>query len=303
MNLRDLEYFQVVAEQRHLGRAADELGLSTAALSKSLRRLENSMQAKLVRRTPKGVDLTAAGAALLVHVDRLRLTLDDVAREAADLSQGRSGNLRVGAGSGLGEFLSLAPCTTLLNESSARVTLNVVVADYYSVLLPALRKGQFDLVVSGTPLAGDEGLLQEHLHEDEIIIAVSERHRLAGRARVGIADLAQERWALADFSSLPSRRLRQAFQDHRLPEPKVAMASNSVWLRLRVVADTNLLTFSSKRVFRECAPPSGLVILRVKELAWKRNVYVTYRQDAYLAPAARRFIDVLKLKASALVDV
>jgi len=61
MELRDIEYFAVVAEHGNLRRAAESLGLSQPALSKSLRRLEKSMAAKLVKRTPKGVELTAVG--------------------------------------------------------------------------------------------------------------------------------------------------------------------------------------------------------------------------------------------------
>jgi DNA-binding transcriptional LysR family regulator len=94
--LRDIEYFSVVAEHGHLGRAADALGLSQPALSKSLRRLEQAMQAKLVRRTSKGMALTSVGAALLSRVRQLRLSLEDVTREMADLAQGHAGNLRIG---------------------------------------------------------------------------------------------------------------------------------------------------------------------------------------------------------------
>lgn len=52
---RDIQYFAVVAHLGNMGRAAEELGLSQPALSKSLRRLESAVGAKLVRRTPKGV--------------------------------------------------------------------------------------------------------------------------------------------------------------------------------------------------------------------------------------------------------
>ena len=65
MELRDIEYFTVVAEHGNLGRAAEALGLSQPALSKSLRRLEHEIGAKLVKRTPKGVELSAEGMALL----------------------------------------------------------------------------------------------------------------------------------------------------------------------------------------------------------------------------------------------
>ena len=68
MELRDIEYFAVIAEHGHLGRAADVLGLSQPALSKSLRRLEQALQVKLVKRTPKGVELSAEGSVLLLRV-------------------------------------------------------------------------------------------------------------------------------------------------------------------------------------------------------------------------------------------
>ena len=88
MELRDIEYFAVIAEHGHLGRAADALGLSQPALSKSLRRLEHALHVKLVKRTPKGVELTAEGSVLLLRVRELRLSLQGVAREIADMSSG-----------------------------------------------------------------------------------------------------------------------------------------------------------------------------------------------------------------------
>ena len=80
MDLRDIEYFAVIAEHGHLGRAAEALGLGQPALSVSLRRLEDSAGAKLVKRTPKGVELTDVGRALLSHVGRLQLAREDLAR-------------------------------------------------------------------------------------------------------------------------------------------------------------------------------------------------------------------------------
>ena len=87
MELRDIEYFAVVAEHGHVGRAAGSLEMSQSALSKSLRRIERSIGAKIVQRTPKGVELTATGSALLSHVRRLQLARDDVVREVADLNK------------------------------------------------------------------------------------------------------------------------------------------------------------------------------------------------------------------------
>src|SRR5437773_401170 len=122
MELRDIEYFAVVAEHGHLGRAAESLGLSQSALSKSLRRLEGSVEAKLIKRTSKGVELTDEGLTLLSRVRPLRLALSDVAREVSDLGKGRVGHLRIGVSPGIDfDPLPLA-CATLLKEAP-RVTL------------------------------------------------------------------------------------------------------------------------------------------------------------------------------------
>jgi DNA-binding transcriptional LysR family regulator len=75
MELRDIEYFAVMAEHGNVRRASEALGLSPTALSKSLRRLEQSLKARIVKRTPKGIELTAVGSALLAQVKRIRVTL------------------------------------------------------------------------------------------------------------------------------------------------------------------------------------------------------------------------------------
>ena len=78
MDFRDLEYFAVLADHGHMGRAAEALGLSQPALSLSLRRLERSVNAKLVKRTPKGVELTDVGSALISRLHQLRLAREDI---------------------------------------------------------------------------------------------------------------------------------------------------------------------------------------------------------------------------------
>src|SRR5690242_16494831 len=96
--LRDIEYFSEIAERGNVARAAEALNLSQPALSKSLRRLEKTMQAKLVKRLSRGIELTDVGKELYWHVHRLRLSLDDMTRAVTDLSQGRTGHLRIRTG-------------------------------------------------------------------------------------------------------------------------------------------------------------------------------------------------------------
>ena len=114
---RDIEYFTEVAERGNVGRAAEALGLSQPALSKSLRRLETSLQSKLVKRVSRGVELTAAGRELFAHAHRLRLSLDDITRSVMDISQGRSGHLRIGSGTGFALYVIAAACADVVTNA------------------------------------------------------------------------------------------------------------------------------------------------------------------------------------------
>ena len=79
MELRQLEYFAAVARHRHFTRAAEALYVTQPALSQQIRRLEAELGLALLRRTSRGVELTAAGADLLVHAEAV---LAEVARGA-----------------------------------------------------------------------------------------------------------------------------------------------------------------------------------------------------------------------------
>lgn len=293
--LRDIEYFSVVAEHGNLGRAAEVLGLSQPALSKSLRRLEKSMEAKLVKRTFKGVELTPVGAALFSHVRRLRFALDDVTREVADLTHGRTGHLRIGSSPALAIHFLPAACATLLKEAP-RVTFKVTALDREAGL-SALRHGELDFIVQTLEASRRDDLAEEYLFEVEFVVYASTGHRLAKKQQVTLADLAREQWAVMDSSAIPVQRLRQVFLDARLPPPEITVESNALPLRQSVVASSDLLGLAAKSLVPEAAARIGLVQIPVKGWTYTRPTGVIYRKDAYLSPAAKRFIEILKATA------
>lgn len=294
MELRDIEYFAVVAEHGNVTRASEALGLTPPALSKSLRRLEKSLGAKLVKRTPKGIELTAVGSALLAQVRRIRLTLADVTREAVELSGGRAGHLRIGASPMVGEHLPVAYGAFIKNALG--VTLSITISDN-DEMVPALRKGELDLVVNYIPATPYEDCTQEHLYDDEYVVCASASHPLAKEKTVTMAQIARERWTLSPVSLLPWHGLHRAFENSGLRLPKTAVETRSLRIRLQILAVSHLLAFVPRRVLRQAASRFRLKELPVKEAIWRSPVGVIYREDAYLSPTAQRFIEVLKATA------
>ena len=252
------------------------------------------MDTKLVTRTPKGVELTAVGATFLSHVQRLRLSLDDITHEVEDMTKGRAGHLRVGANSHAVEHLLPAVTSTLLN-AAPKMTLNVTVGST-EMLVAALRSGQVDLIISGIFGPTEQDLIEVHLWDDDYYVYASADHRLAARKRLSIADVAQEKWALPRDAP-PTLWLRRTFQDHGFAPPKLALETSSLSLRFRVVASSSLLDFLPRISGRSAPVELQLTEIRVKELAWRRPFVARYRRGAYLSPAAKSFIDVLNATA------
>lgn len=295
MDFRDVEYFAVLAEHGHVGRAAEALGLSQPALSLSLRRLERSVQAKLMERTPKGVALTTVGAALLARIDRLRLVRDDIESEISDLSRGHSGFLRIGTGAHIALHIASIACATVLKDAP-RLTLKVNVLEY-DALIEGLCHGELDLGITTLQSSRHEDLVEEHLYDEPFIVYASRNHRLASKRRVTLADLAQERLVVFGPDSNSMRRLKNTFLDAGLSFPRIALETGSMALRNQIVSSTDLLGYTAQRVVRMAAPQFRFAELRVKELEFVRRVGVIYRKNAYLSTAARRFIEILRAAA------
>src|SRR5215475_4450630 len=140
MELRQLRYFIAVAEERHITRAAERLGIQPPPLSRQIKAMEREIGVQLFRRKPRGVELTDAGRALLDDAYAMLAHLDhafDTARRAA---RGEQGRISVGYTSAagfhplvprvIGEFQQAFPLVHLtLEENSPFDLLDRVQAD------------------------------------------------------------------------------------------------------------------------------------------------------------------------------
>ena len=188
MELSQLEYFAAVARHGHFTRAAEALYVTQPALSQQVRRLEAELGLALLRRTSRGVELTAAGADLLVHAETV-LAEVAAARAEMDRHSGVSrGVARVAATAAdaarlpeaLADFHADHPGVQIaLRQGSAAEVVALVQRGAVDVGVLALTDEPAGVVA--TPLA-DEPLRVTVPVDDELAGSTVELEALRGRA-------------------------------------------------------------------------------------------------------------------------
>jgi DNA-binding transcriptional LysR family regulator len=96
MELRHLRYFIAVAEEEHITRAAERLGMQQPPLSQQIKAMERELDVQLFRRKARGVELTNAGRALLAEAKALLAHLDRGLETTRRTARGEQGRLHVG---------------------------------------------------------------------------------------------------------------------------------------------------------------------------------------------------------------
>jgi DNA-binding transcriptional LysR family regulator len=189
-----LRALRKIAAHGSFSRAAEELGYTQSAISQQIAALEHEVGLTLLNRSVRPVALTDAGRLLAGHAERVLEHVTTAEIELDALRGLRAGHLRLAAfGSAFATFLPAA--IARFRARHPAVELKLVQAEP-DASLPLLRTGDVDLAVvhGSAPLEDGAGLEVTHLLDDEHRAVLPARHRLAARATLRVADLADDAW-------------------------------------------------------------------------------------------------------------
>ncbi|MFF1610996.1 LysR family transcriptional regulator [Amycolatopsis sp. NPDC058278] len=193
MDVQTLRLFREVAAGATVTETAARAHLTQPALSRALRRLEHEAGADLFRRSGRVLRLTPAGHAFKRHVDLVLDQLDQGLREVGEIVAPDTGVVPLAFLHTFGTWLVPAVLSGFLREHpGTRFELR---QHGEAGLEAELLDGTADLVIT----SGDPGHLQLHwsrLLVEPLRLAVPPHHRLAGRRRVRLADVADETFIL-----------------------------------------------------------------------------------------------------------
>lgn len=178
IDLRRLQAFATVAEEGHITRAAERLGMAQPPLSRLVRGLETELGTVLLRRLPRGVAPTEAGLALLAEARAVLARAADIADTVRRTARGEQGRLAVGftSSAALHPFVPAALRTFRAARPGVRLELDEAGT---AELVDAMLHGRLDAAFVRSPVETVRGLIVDPVLIEPMLAAVPADHALA----------------------------------------------------------------------------------------------------------------------------
>jgi LysR family transcriptional activator of glutamate synthase operon len=271
-----------VLEEGNVTRAAERLGMPQSTVTRMFARIQRRLGVTLVDRVGRGIEATPAGLALLPEVRRVTHGVAAARVAVVDQLNPEAGEVRLG-------FLhSLGPrdVPALISRFRARypaVRFQLRQGPAAGVLA-GVRGGELDLALIAPVPAESDDLATKPLRSDTLRLAVPLGHRFAPRARVDLAEAADEPFVLLT----PGHGLREVVDDLFAAagiDPPIAFEGEDVaTLRGLVSAGLGVSVLIPE-------PGAGVVAVPIRAPRAVRTVTAVWSRERTALPVARRFRD------------
>lgn len=294
LKLKQLRLLVAIAEHSSILHAAEEISVSQPSATKLLKDLETDFNVQLFKRTNRGVIPTHFGAALVRHSKLILSQLAHAAQELDDLNEGLGG--RVVVGTLLTASARLLP-VVVRSLHMQRPNISIVVRDGTNdLLMPRLHSGDLDMVVGRlSEYRYREGLTQEVLYFEEVVVAARVGHPLAREKNVQLDQLARSEWILPPVQTTLRRQVEREFFDRGFPSLSCTVESVSFLANRALLLETDLIGVFPLHVVQREIENGELTSIGCELNITKSPVGVSYRREEGLSPAATAFLGELRI--------
>ncbi|WP_312200574.1 LysR family transcriptional regulator [Anaerospora hongkongensis] len=282
MDLRQMEYFQMVCRLNNLTRAAERLHVAQPAISVAMQKLEEELGVQLFSRSQKQFTLTTEGQIFLARVEDILSRTQDAILEMHEYRELRKGTIKLGVPPMIGSYLFPH---IFAGFKQVYPSLDLSVIEEGSLAIRGmLERDELDLGIVITchmsPL-----LQSELITSGEILVCLSPFHPLAGVEKVDFAQLRQEPFILLKEDTYHRQVILQQCKRHNF-EPNIILASSQIDTIRGLVARGVGISFLFDVVARkdpqiQCVPLSEPLCIEIG-LAWKKDRYFSKASQAFL---------------------
>jgi LysR family pca operon transcriptional activator len=296
IRLRHIRCFVSVAQERHLGRAADKLSLSQPAMSKTLAELEEIVGVKLFERGRLGASLTRDGEGFLTHAVAVLEALDG-ARRSVRAEDGTAEAVHVGALPTVGpDLLPTALDIFRRKRPDAKVVIQTTAN---APLLEMLKAGEVDFVLGR--MADPQmlvGLSFELLYVEPLAIVVRADHPLAAARAVSLNDVVGHPLIVSAKGTIPRHNTESFFQSRGLKLPANCIETLSVSVARLIALRSDAAWFTPIGAVRQDLEQKLLIRLPVSTDGTEEPVGLLRRSEGNLTFSALEFMRILRETAT-----
>jgi len=294
MELRHLRYFIAVAEEGHVTRAAERLGMQQPPLSQRIRALERELDVQLFRRKSRGVELTDAGSTLLAEARAILARVDHAFAVTKRTARGEQGRIAVG-------FTSSAPFHPFVprvirayRDAFPLVALTLEEGGTIE-LIDDLRDERIDVAFVRTAIADQEGLMVSALLQEAMMLALPRAHLLARRTNkaVSLKALAEETFIVYRRHNGPGLYDAILSACHAAGfSPRVGQEAPRIVSTLNLVAAGLGISLVPESL--QCMRMDGVVFRRIGGAAQPAAPLYLASRRGETSASARRFLELVK---------
>lgn len=184
MNIEYIEDFIKIAEYQSLNRASDALNISTPALSKRIRSIEQYFGSDLFDRTSRGIFLTDNGELVLKKVKNIRSDIDEI---KAQIAENENSTIRVGLLPSFSLYRWDKQKPELINEK-----LSIKIESNTQVLLDNLHNGDIDVIIGDITSTENNQLYSKVLYCEKYMVVFPKTSSLRLFDNIYASDLMNE---------------------------------------------------------------------------------------------------------------
>jgi DNA-binding transcriptional LysR family regulator len=292
-----LRHFIAVMDGGSFARAAERVGISQPAISKSIHALERAIDMRLFERGRAGARPTLYAERFAPHA---RMILAEYALAEAELrALGNASEQQIAIGAGLGLAQSLLPrVIARFRRRWPEISLSVEVG-FSMPLHAALLNGDLDLVVSAPEegVAIDPRLRGTFLLEERDALVVGATHPLVGRQAIGLADLAEYPWIVPRRSARLDR-IHSIFAAGRVAPPAYVLRSESSELARGLLAEEPFICLIGDGIFRDEIRSGTFATLPDPGFSTSRLAFLMTRRSTHPSPAVRNVCRLIETLAA-----
>ena len=290
MNLNQLKLFYLAIKKQSLSNAAAELNITQPAVTKGIQRLQEYYEIKFVERQGKKLVLTKAGTELYEIADKI-FSMEKVAEESIRSFQVEEGSqLRIHASESFGAYYLPA----LINQFKAlnptiRVKVDILPTDKIIETTIGL---QNEIGFISYPVEHKKLLLTEVL-EENLIIIVSPRHRLATMTELRPRDLEGKAMIMHEHGSALQIAAQEFLSQENVQISEYLEFSNNEAIK-RAVAEGDGIALISEKVAAEEIKAGKLKAIPVAGPQITRTFYMTQSRDKFISRPLADLLEMIK---------